>query len=147
LNPTADNGLNAIPPISGSDMHNGLIVLAHGSRDPLWEQPLRALQVRIQAELPACRVELAFFEIMAPSLAECVEALWQRGCRDIAVLPALVAAGSHLRAQLPLLIDKAGAGRANFAIRLLPALGDIPEVQDGVVQFVKRQLGICTVAG
>ena len=122
-------------------MQHGLIVLGHGSRDPLWAQPLRALQVRMQAELPACLVDLAFLEIMKPSLAECVDALWQRGCRDFAVLPALVAAGSHLRAQLPHLIDQAGEGRADISIWLLPALGDIPEVQDGVVQFVKRQLG------
>lgn len=121
-------------------MRRALIVFAHGSRDPLWVEPLRALQARIRAALPGSRIELAFLEFVKPSLAECVETLWQEGCREFAVLPAFVAAGAHLRAELPQLIEQARAGREGLAIRLMPALGDMPEVQAGVVDFLRREL-------
>ena len=92
-------------------MSSGLIVFAHGSRDPFWAETLEALRTRIEQALPACSVELAYLEFMQPSLDACVETLWRRGCRDLSVLPAFVAAGAHLRAELPQLIRQAGRGR------------------------------------
>ena len=124
-------------------MHNvmhALIVFGHGSRDPLWAETLKALCERLRGALPDTDVELAYLEFLKPTLAECVDALWQRGCREIAVLPAFVAEGAHLRQELPELVERARSGRAGLSIQLLPAMGDLPEVQEGVVRFVQGRL-------
>lgn len=121
-------------------MSAALIVFGHGSRDPLWAETLIALGARLRSALPGTDVELAYLEFMRPTLAECVDALWRRGCRDIAVLPVFVGEGSHLRKELPQLVEAARSGRAVLSIELLPAMGDLPEVQEGVVRFVRGAL-------
>ena len=121
-------------------MKRGLIVLGHGSRDPLWADTLKALRERLHMALPGTEVELAYLEFLKPTLAQCADALWQRGCRDIAVLPVFVAEGVHLRQKLPQLVERARSGREGLAMQLLPAMGDLPEVQEGVVRFVQGRL-------
>ena len=49
------------------------------------------------------------------------------GCRD-------------LRRELPELVEQARSGREGLSIRLFPAMGDLPEVQEGVVRFVNDKL-------
>ena len=121
-------------------MSAALIVFGHGSRDPLWTETLLSLAGRLQASLPATPVQLAYLEFMRPTLDECVQALWQGGCRDIAVLPAFVGEGAHMRKHLPELVEQARSGRDGLSIRLLPALGDLSEVQEGVVRFARDAL-------
>ena len=121
-------------------MSHALIVFGHGSRDPLWAETLKALRERLRSALPGTEVELAYIEFLKPTLAECVAALWQRGFRNIAVLPAFIAEGAHLRQELPELVEQARSGREGLSIRLFPAMGDLPEVQEGVVRFVTGRL-------
>ena len=121
-------------------MNDALIVFGHGSRDPLWTETLKALRERLRRALPRTEVELAYIEFLEPTLAECVDALWRRGCRNIAVLPAFIAEGVHLRQELPALVEQARSGREGLSIQLFPAMGDLPEVQDGVVRFVNDKL-------
>jgi sirohydrochlorin cobaltochelatase len=121
-------------------VNDALIIFGHGSRDPLWTETLKALRERLRNALPRTEVELAYIEFLKPTLAECVDALWQRGCRDIAVLPAFIAEGVHLRQELPKLVEQARSDREGLSIQLFPAMGDLPEVQDGVVRFVKNKL-------
>lgn len=118
-------------------MKRALIVFGHGSRDPLWAETLVALSGRVRDAVPGVDVETAYLEFMSPTLAQCVDALWRRGCRDVAVLPVFVGEGAHLRQELPQLVERARSGREGLAIQLLPAIGDLPEVQDGVVRFVR----------
>ena len=121
-------------------MNHALIVFGHGSRDPLWAETLKALRERLRSALPCTEVELAYIEFLKPTLAECVDALWGRGCRDIAVLPAFIAEGAHLRQELPGFVEQARSGREGLSIQLFPAMGDLPEVQEGVVRFVTDKL-------
>jgi len=116
---------------------HALIVFGHGSRDPLWAETLEALRERLRSALPDTEVKLAYLEFLKPTLAECVDALWQRGCGDIAVMPAFVAEGAHLRRELPNLVNQARSGREGLSITLLPAMGDLPEVQEAIVRFVQ----------
>ena len=53
------------------------------------------------------------------------------------MLPAFVAEGAHLREELPELVEQARSGREGLSISLLPAMGDLPEVQEAVVRFVQ----------
>lgn len=121
-------------------MKHALIVFGHGSRDPLWAETLEALRERLRSALPDTEVELAYLEFLKPTLAECADALWQRGCGDIAVMPAFVAEGAHLRLELPQLVEQARSGREGLSMWLLPAMGDMPDVQEGVVRFVQGRL-------
>jgi len=78
-----------------------LILFAHGARDPAWADPIRRVQAAMQAADGDVRVEVAFLEFMAPTLADCAAALAAAGYRRIVVLPMFVAQGGHLKREVP----------------------------------------------
>ena len=87
-------------------MRTGLILFAHGARDPRWAAPFEAVAARVRELRPAAQVRLAFLELMPPKLSEAAAELVAAGCSHVAVLPLFLGTGSHLRKDLPLLMQQ-----------------------------------------
>ena len=49
-------------------MTQGLILFAHGARDPRWAAPFEDMAARLRARRPALALRLAYLEFMAPDL-------------------------------------------------------------------------------
>jgi sirohydrochlorin cobaltochelatase len=109
------------------------ILLAHGSRDPLWAQPFRDLCQRLGKN--HSNVSLAFMELCEPGLSEMVDRAAARGASRIAVLPLFLAAGRHLREDVPLQITQI-AEDTGLSVTLLPAIGE----QEPFVTFLEALL-------
>ncbi|MCY7316244.1 MAG: CbiX/SirB N-terminal domain-containing protein [Rubrivivax sp.] len=109
-------------------MQTGLILFAHGARDPRWAAPFQAVAAALQAARPGLPVQLAFLEFMTPTLPEAGASLAAQGCRAIQVLPMFLGAGGHVRKDLPLLIDTLQAAQPGLQITLLPAIGEVDSV-------------------
>ena len=56
-------------------------LVAHGARDPRWAEPFVRIQTAIRARRPGLAVELAFLELMQPSLTAVISALVSAGHR------------------------------------------------------------------
>ena len=121
-------------------MTQGLILFAHGARDPRWALPFEAVAARLREARPSLPLRLAFLEFMAPSLADAAGALAEEGCREIAVLPMFLGAGGHVRQDLPRQIDAVLAARPGLAIRLHPAIGEIASVTEAMAAAALVQL-------
>lgn len=105
-------------------MTAAVILFGHGAREPAWAEPLRRVQAAIRDEAPALWVELAFLEFLAPTLADCVGALVEKGARHIVVLPMFIAQGGHLKRDLPGLMAQLRAAHPGVAFELAPAIGE-----------------------
>jgi sirohydrochlorin cobaltochelatase len=114
-----------------------IILFAHGARDPAWAEPLRRMQAAILALDPTARVELAFLELMRPTLDEAVDALAEIG--DIVIVPAFIAAGSHLKRDLPQQAAAAMDRHRHLNIRIAPPIGDSPAVIAAIAAFALQQ--------
>ena len=75
----------------------GLILFAHGARDPRWAEPFEAVAQRVRGRDPALAVQLAFLEFMTPSLREAGELLVGVGCARVDVLPLFLGAGGSIK--------------------------------------------------
>ncbi|HEX7435207.1 MAG TPA: CbiX/SirB N-terminal domain-containing protein, partial [Caldimonas sp.] len=64
-------------------MRPGLLLFAHGARDPRWSAPFEDVADRIRSAAPALPVELAFLEFMAPTLTEAGAGLVASGCDTV----------------------------------------------------------------
>ena len=95
---------------------DGLILLAHGARDPLWRAPFEAVAARVRAARPGLQVRLAFLDFMAPTLPGAGAELAAAGCERIGVVPLFLGAGGHVRKDLPALLD--AMRRAHPGVRL-----------------------------
>lgn len=119
----------------------GLILFAHGARDAQWADPFRQIQQRVSALCPESRVELAFLELMTPSLADCVSQLVQAGLFRITLVPLFMAQGGHLKKDLPHLIEAIQNHHPHCVIRVTQAIGESPELLQSIAAWVAQSAG------
>ena len=106
----------------------GIILFAHGSREPQWRAPIEAVAVQISARQPDARVRCAYLEICEPSLLDAASELIAAGARQLRVFPLFLGVGKHAREDLPLLIAQVRAAHPDVPIELLPAAGEYAQM-------------------
>ena len=78
-----------------------LVALAHGSRDPRSAATVREMRARVRALRPDLRVEVAFLDHCAPSLAKVFDRLVRAGFEEVVVVPLLLTDAFHARVDVP----------------------------------------------
>ncbi len=106
----------------------GLLLFAHGARDPRWATPFEAVAEQVRSSQPGLQVRLAFLEFMTPNLVEAGADLAAAGCTVVAVVPLFLGAGGHVRKDLPLLLDTLRAAHPQLQVQLHPAVGEVASV-------------------
>jgi sirohydrochlorin cobaltochelatase len=113
-----------------------LILFAHGSRDAAWYAPFEALCARLKARMPQVDVRLAYLEFGQPELPQAIADAAQHGLRTVRVVPVFLAAGKHLREDLPLLIDAARKQHPQLSITLAPPIGEDARMLDAMADVI-----------
>ena len=121
-------------------MKRGLLLFAHGARDPRWAEPFEAVAARARQHEPAWVVQLAFLEFMSPTLITAGHAMAAAGCERIDVLPLFLGAGGHVRKDLPVLLDELRAAHPAIRWQLQRAVGEQPGVIDAMAQAAVSHL-------
>lgn len=121
-------------------MKRGLLLFAHGARDPRWAEPFDAVAARVRALAPAVAVELAFLEFMSPTLREAGERLVAAGCERVDVLPLFLGAGGHVRKDLPALLAALSEAHPGTAWQLQRAVGELDTVIDAMANAAAQLL-------
>ena len=105
-------------------MTTGILLFAHGARDPQWARPFEAVAARCKAQRGDPRVALAFLEFMAPDLVAGGNALVAAGCTAVDVVPLFLGAGGHVRKDLPVLMAQLQSQHPGIQWILAPAVGE-----------------------
>ena len=106
----------------------GVIVLAHGSRDPLWRQPVETVALQIAQANPSARVANAYLELCEPDMPSAAAGLVQAGAQRVRVLPLFFGMGKHARDDLPTLVAQLRREHPHVVFELLPAAGEDPRL-------------------
>jgi sirohydrochlorin cobaltochelatase len=120
----------------------GLILFAHGARDPRWAEPFERLRERVARASPESPVVLAYLELMSPDLLTAAGALCAAGSGVITVVPVFLGQGGHVRKDLPLLLQDAATRHPECEFRLVGAAGEDDVILDALAAYCLRQLGI-----
>lgn len=110
--------------MTSAPTRRGIILFAHGSRDPLWRKPMEAVADHARQLDPMAQVQCAYLELMEPDLPACAVGMAQAGVQSITVVPMFLGVGKHAREDLPLLIQTLQASHPHIAFRLQPAIGE-----------------------
>ncbi|MCD2511973.1 sirohydrochlorin chelatase [Comamonas endophytica] len=102
----------------------GVILLGHGSRDPLWRAPIEAVQARIaqaQPQTPCC---CAYLELTAPDLGQAADQLIARGVQRLRITPMFLGTGKHAREDIPRLVAELKARHPGIAVEVQASVGE-----------------------
>ncbi|GAA6141008.1 CbiX/SirB N-terminal domain-containing protein [Hydrogenophaga sp. 5NK40-0174] len=102
----------------------GVVIFAHGSRDPMWRQPVEAVADAVRRRDPASRVRCAYLELSEPDLPTAAAQLVGEGCRQLRILPLFFGMGKHARTDLPALVSTLQRQFPAVNIQCLPAAGE-----------------------
>ena len=114
-------------------MKAGIILFAHGSREPQWARPFESLAAAV-SQKSGQPVRLAYLELMQPALGDAIAALIREGMQSIRVVPVFLAAGRHLKDDLPRLI----AQFPGVSIDVDPPIGEQPSVIEAIAAAIAR---------
>ena len=105
-----------------------VILFGHGSRDPLWREPMDAVAERVAAK--GITVRCAFLELTQPDLQTAVAELVALGAMQIAVVPMFLGTGRHAREDLPRLVDELKGSHPGLQLELRMPVGEDLRVLD-----------------
>jgi len=120
---------------------HGVVLFAHGARDPRWAEPFQRLSARLSSLRgdDAGPVSLAFLELMSPDLPSAVDAQVAEGVSVVTVVPVFFGQGGHIRRDLPLILDQCRAAHPSVDIRCSTAVGEDDSVIDAIAGYCLRQ--------
>ena len=79
----------------------GVLVVGHGTADPVGAAETRAVAYALAALLPGVPVELGFLEVIGPSIDDALHRLADRGCAEVVAAPLLLFAAGHAKRDVP----------------------------------------------
>ena len=107
---------------------HSLILLAHGSRDPLWRQPIESVRMAVQAMQPDLPCVCAYLDACEPDLPTAVQSLTAQGAGHITILPLFLGTGKHAREDIPRLLQELCQQYPECRFELMTAAGENPRV-------------------
>jgi sirohydrochlorin cobaltochelatase len=118
-------------------LRDGILLFAHGSREAGWAKPFESIARQLAGEF---LVELAYLEIMKPTLEEAVASLASKGAQRVRIIPLFLGAGGHVREDLPRLAEAARERHAGVEIVLERTIGERAEVTDAIAAVISKAI-------
>jgi len=114
-----------------------IILLAHGSSDARWCETFEKLAGPTLESVPGSRI--AYMELAQPSIDRVVSEGVNSGVRSFTIVPLFLAAGRHLRKDVPGMIREI-ENTHNVTITLAAAIGENPQLGDAIRDVVRQEL-------
>ncbi len=118
---------------------SAIILFSHGARDPKWKEPIINVQKLILAQNPDRTVELAFLELMTPSLEELIADFSSKNITEVTLVPIFFGQGGHIREDLPKLIESCRQKYPLLDLTVKPAVGENIGVLQAIAKYCTDQ--------
>ncbi len=119
-------------------MKTGIILFAHGARDPNWARPVERLKRMLTERMPTALVDAAFLEHMSPTLEQAADGLVAQGATELSVVPVFIAQGGHLREDLPRRIKAIASAHPAVPVRIAPPIGDVDSILASITTWIEE---------
>lgn len=104
-------------PSVGAHSDSGLLIIGHGTDEERGRAEFDRLVRQVEQRAPRAIVEGCFLEFAAPDVTAGFARLYERGARDVTVVPLLLFAAGHAKRDIPELISAAQARFPDLIVR------------------------------
>jgi sirohydrochlorin cobaltochelatase len=116
----------------------GVLVVGHGTADPVGAAETRQVSELVAAALPGVPVALGFLEVIGPTIGEALKTLAAADCREVVAAPLLLFEAGHAKRDLPEAIA-APAAKLGLAVHRAGPFGCHP----AIVELSRRRRHSC----
>ena len=95
----------------------------------------------VREKKPGVPVELAFLELMQPSLDEAIADLAARGIKNISVIPLFMAQGGHLKQDLPLKLAEIRKHHPAISFKISQPIGEVKGILSAIANWICSEHG------
>ena len=120
-------------------MKTRIVILAHGSNDPVWCDTFEQHLGRLIAALGKDRVRLAYMQFTEPTLDSVADEASRHGVEALKLMPLFLSAGGHVRDDIPRLVQRARQRHPGLSIEVLPPIGEHPAFRNLVLDWVAAE--------
>jgi len=112
-----------------------LLLIAHGSRKVSSNQEVADLAQKLTTQgSDFALIGHGFLELTTPKVADAIEALVEKGAKEVTILPYFLAAGMHVSEDLPELLEQAQTAHPDVHFNLLEHLGAAERMPQWILQ-------------
>lgn len=122
-----------------ADTPSGIVLFAHGARDPLWAEALHRLVAKLNSRRSGVATEVAFLEHMQPNLEAAIARLASLGIERITLVPLFMGRGGHLRRDLPQIVERACEANPGVLVRTTDAMGEADAILNAITGWVLEE--------
>jgi len=123
---------------------SGILLVAHGSRVETSNAEVAALAERLKSRLTTAEnsdssdpiVRHAFLELTEPTIAQVIDECAAEGVKHLHVLPYFLAAGTHVRKDIPATLESAGERHPEMTLTLSTHVGKSDAMLDLLISLV-----------
>jgi sirohydrochlorin cobaltochelatase len=126
--------------MTSSNKTLGIVLFAHGSRDPFWSKPIEAIAHAVSEASNTCVVRCAYLELMTPSLESVMEELALLDVDHIRIAPMFLGVGKHAREDLPEITTRLAKNYPHIKLDLMPSIGEHPELITAIANILTKSL-------
>lgn len=120
-----------------ANLKSHIILLAHGSSDRDWSATFEKMAEPTCASMN--NVSVAYMELSQPSMEDVIRGAVSKGCTHITVVPLFLAAGKHLKVDIPRKLETLKE-ETGISYKLLPAIGEHPLLSLAIKEIVTGTL-------
>jgi sirohydrochlorin cobaltochelatase len=129
--------INLMSSIATHSFKQGILLFAHGSRDPSWALPLKQLLDHARKHYVDFKIELAFLEHIQPDFMSAASWLIDdQQCNQIVIRPLFLARGGHLKKDLEQLCQHAKDRWPNVIWKHSACLGESSFMQEAMLNWI-----------
>ena len=121
-------------------MKTAVIILFHGSRAERAGDTVRRIIHEVRRKGKYRIVEEAFLQHAKPGLMDAIKHCVQQGVDNIAIVPFFLQMGTHVTADIPLLVAEAKKHYAGLQISTTDAVGSHPLMIDIVLDLAGKHI-------
>ena len=118
-------------------MSTGIILFAHGARDPDWARPVERLKRMLAERMPSALVEAAYLEHLTPTLDQLADEMVAKGATELSVVPVFIAQGGHLREDLPRRVESITTRHPKVPVRIAPPIGEVDTILASITGWIE----------
>ena len=131
------------PPRGPVTAAQGLLLVGHGSKCAMSADQMHAIGDHVQEAFPDVIVEVGFLEMTDPPAGVVLDAMVERGCEQIVVLPLMLLGASHAKSDVPAIVVESRLRHPGVEIAFGSPLGVVPEM----VEIAAENLNAVGAAG